>query len=163
RLAIQLSQSGAYPEAIRQAERLLQHDPLREDTYRLLMRLHESQGARTRAVRVYHTCVATLSRELGVKPSIATRRAYRAPIADARRQNSAEDAVAESGAPQLIGRTGELARLQSAWLASERGAAQLLVVSGEAGVGKTRLVEELRLWCQRRGAGTAESRAYAAE
>jgi DNA-binding SARP family transcriptional activator len=163
RLAIRLSQSGAYTEAIHHAERLLQHDPLREDSYRLLMRLHESQGARTTALRVYHTCVATLSRELGVKPSIATRRAYESLIADDLRQKSAEDAVAESGAPQLIGRTEELARLQSAWLASERGAVQLLVVSGEAGVGKTRLVEEFRSWCQRRGAGTAEARAYAAE
>src|SRR5262249_32758097 len=125
RLAIQLSQSGAYTEAIRQAERLLQHDPLREDTYRLLMRLHESLGARTRALRVYHTCVAILSRELGVKPSIATRRAYEALIADDLRQKSTEDAVAESGAPQLIGRTEELARIQSAWLASERGSARL--------------------------------------
>src|SRR5262249_3735658 len=163
RLAIQLSQSGAYPEAIRQAERLLQHDPLREDTYRLLMRLHESQGARTRAVRVYHTCVATLSRELGVKPSIATRRAYEALIADDLRQKSAEDAVAESGTPLLIGRAEGIGRRQSGWLASERGAGQLVVVSGEAGVGKTRLVEELRSWCQQRGAGTAEARAFAAE
>ncbi|HEX7795658.1 MAG TPA: AAA family ATPase [Vicinamibacterales bacterium] len=163
RLAMRLSERGDCTEAIRHAERLLQHDPVREDTYRLLMRLHESQGARMRAVRVYHICVATLSRELGVKPSISTRRAYEALIADDVRQKSVEDAVAESGAPHLVGRTEELARLQSAWLASERGAAQLLVVSGEAGVGKTRLVEELRSWCQRRGAGTAEARAYAAE
>jgi DNA-binding SARP family transcriptional activator len=163
RLARGLSERGNATEAVRHAERLLQHDPLREDTYRLLMRLHESQGARMRALRVYHTCVATLSRELGVTPSIPTRRAYEALIADDLRQKSAEDAVAESGVPQLVGRTEELKRLQSAWLASERGAVKLLVVSGEAGVGKTRLVEELRSWCQRRGAGTAEARAYAAE
>jgi DNA-binding SARP family transcriptional activator len=163
RVAVRLSERADYAEAIRHAERLLHHDPLREDTYRLLMRLHESQGARVRALGVYHTCVATLSRDLGVTPSISTRRAYEALIANDLRDKSAEDTVAESGAPQLIGRTEELARLRSAWLASERGAAQLLVVSGEAGVGKTRLVEELRSWCQRRGAGTAEARAYAAE
>src|SRR5262249_19733784 len=104
RLATRLSERGAYSEAIRHAERLLQHDPVREDTYRLLMRLHESQGARMRALRVYHTCVATLSRELGVTPSIATRRAYEALITDDLRQKSVEDAVAESGAPHLIGR-----------------------------------------------------------
>lgn len=162
RLATQLSQAGAYAEAIQYVERLLQHDPLREDAYRLLMQLYESQGARTRALRVYHTCVATFSRELGVQPSTPTRRVYESLVAEDR-HGSSDMAVAESGAPPLIGRSEELTRLKGTWLASERGRAQLVVVSGEAGVGKTRLVEEFRLWCQRRGASTAEARAYAAE
>jgi predicted ATPase len=43
------------------------------------------------------------------------------------------------------------------------GRAQLVVVTGESGIGKTRLVEELRSWCAHRGAATAESRSYPAE
>src|SRR4029079_18617213 len=59
--------------AIVYAERLLRHDPLHEQTYRLLMRLHDARGDRARALRVYHICAATLQRELGVAPSPATR------------------------------------------------------------------------------------------
>jgi hypothetical protein len=46
------------------------------------------------------------------------------------------------------------------WRATASGHAQLLLVTGEAGVGKTRLVDELRA---RAGVVTAEARAYPAE
>ena len=163
RLVTLLSDAGGYPEAVGHAERLLRHDPLREDTYRLLMRLHEMHGNRARALRVYHTSVATLARELGVAPSEATRRVYKSLLAQDERDRPAEHDAAESGAVRLVGRRRELADLQNAWLTSERAGAQLVIVSGEAGIGKTRLVEELRSWCAHRGASTAEARAYAAE
>ncbi|HEX5878369.1 MAG TPA: bacterial transcriptional activator domain-containing protein [Actinomycetota bacterium] len=41
-------------EAIGFAERLLRADPLREATYRSLMRLHDARGDRARALRAYH-------------------------------------------------------------------------------------------------------------
>jgi AAA ATPase-like protein len=49
------------------------------------------------------------------------------------------------------------------WRESERGHAQLVLVSGDAGIGKSRLVEELRTFCAHRGAATAEARSYPAE
>lgn len=70
-------------------------------------------------------------------------------------------ALAES--PPLVGRVSEWERLTNIWRATERGRAQLVLVTGEAGIGKTRLVEQLRSWCARRGAAVAEARAYAAE
>jgi DNA-binding SARP family transcriptional activator len=76
RLAALLEARGDDAEAILCAERLMRHDPLREETYRLLMRLHDARGDRARALRVYHACVATLERELGVEPSAPTREAY---------------------------------------------------------------------------------------
>jgi DNA-binding SARP family transcriptional activator len=162
-LAIGLSQTGGYAEAVRYAERLLQLDPVREETYRLLMRLHEAQGARARALRVYHRCVATLARELAIEPSDETRCAYEALIVEHAAGSAGEGATAGTASPRLVGRDRELAILQKAWLASERGATQLVIVSGEAGIGKSRLVEELRSWCAHRGANTADARAYAAE
>ena len=73
RLADLLEARGDQARAIGYAERLLRHDPLREETYRLLMRLHDRVGDRARALRVYHACAAALERELGVEPSAATR------------------------------------------------------------------------------------------
>ena len=44
-------------------------------------------------------------------------------------------------APRLIGRVGELAALRAALMAMRGGAAQVLVVAGEAGIGKSRLAD----------------------
>jgi DNA-binding SARP family transcriptional activator len=80
RLARLLADCGHHAEAVPYAERLVRHDPLREDAYRLLMRLHDAGGDRARALRVYHVCAATLERELGVEPSAVTRAAYEALV-----------------------------------------------------------------------------------
>ena len=157
RLVGLLEERGEHAEAIRYAERLLRHDPLREDTYRRLMRLHDARGDRVRALRVYHACTGTLERELGVEPSTATRAAYEALLP------TEGDAEQPERAAGLVGRAGERARLTELWRASERGHAQLVLVTGEPGVGKTRLVEELRSWCAHRGAVAAEARSYFAE
>jgi DNA-binding SARP family transcriptional activator len=53
-LARQHEQEQRWPDAIRCAERLVAHDPLREDTHRLLMRLCRTAGDRARAACAYH-------------------------------------------------------------------------------------------------------------
>ena len=166
RLVRLLDEHGHPADAIPYAERLLRHDPLHEGTYRLLMRLHGGAGDRVRALRVYHACAATLERELGVEPSAATRQAYEALLPPAGRPAAVGGATGRAGrfsGPPLIGRAPEWTRLTALWRAAERGGARLLLVTGEAGIGKTRLVEELRSWCAHRGALTAESRSYRAE
>jgi DNA-binding SARP family transcriptional activator len=160
RLAELLEVRGEPARAVGYAEQLLRHDPLREETYRLLMRLHDAAGDRARALRVYHACAATLERELGVEPSAATREAYEALLPPREEVGGrAERAVG----PALVGRAAEWARLAALWRAAEHGRAQFVLVSGEPGIGKTRLVEEVRRWCAQRGALTAGARAYAAE
>src|ERR1700730_13127818 len=56
--------------------------------------------------------------------------------------------------PVLVGRTRELDLLEDALIASNRGRGQVVVIAGEAGVGKTRLVTALRVRAAR--AGTAD-------
>jgi DNA-binding SARP family transcriptional activator len=161
RLATLLEARGDHARAIHYAEQLLRDDPLHEETYRLLMRLHDARGDRARALRVYHACAATLERELGVEPSAPTREAYEALLPQER--EPAERQAGRSGGPPLVGRTSEWARLTALWRATEGGRARLVLVTGEPGIGKTRLVEELRSWCAHRGAVTAEARSYPAE
>src|SRR4051812_34440600 len=48
------------------------------------------------------------------------------------------------GHPRLIGRGRELELLGAAWQQASDGRPRMLVVSGEPGIGKTRLVEEFR-------------------
>lgn len=164
RLTTILEKERDYRDAARYAELLLRSDPLHESTYRRLMRLYSLCGDRARALRVYHTCATVLERELGVEPSSATRDAYAALL-------SLESTVEVLGARPavlatewpLIGRRAEWDRAVGAWHAAVGGQARFLVVIGEAGIGKTRLVQELEIWCARQGIATARTRSYAAE
>ena len=46
--------------------------------------------------------------------------------------------------PVLVGRQGELSRLEDALLSANRGDGRFVLLAGEAGIGKTRLANELR-------------------
>lgn len=159
RLASMLADRGDAGEAIRWSERLVASDPLREEAHRLLMRLLDGRGERARALRAYHACCEVLERRLGTEPSAETRSIYEELVRSGRQGPAQSAAEARS----FVGRIGERARSFEIWTASERGRAQLLVLTGEAGVGKTRLLHELCSWCERRGVATAEARSYPAE
>jgi DNA-binding SARP family transcriptional activator len=165
RLATFLEQGRDHAQAIGYAERLVHQDPLNEGAYRLLMRLHDARGQQARALQIYHLCSATLEHELGVEPSAPTRQLYEAllPSEHDRDTAAALPQPARPVASSLVGRGSEWQLLTALWHESERGRAQAVLVTGEPGIGKTRLVEEFRLWCARRGAITAEARSHAAE
>src|SRR2546427_7809229 len=150
--------------AIRYAQRLLGLNPLSEDLYRRLMRLFALNNDRASALHVYHTCVTTLQRELGVDPDPATREAYErlmqheTAVIPARAQQTLLAAT-----PTLIGRKQEWEALQEVWHAASTGEPRFVLVTGEAGIGKSRLTEEFLLWASQQGAVTAKTRSYAAE
>ncbi len=75
RLIALLDQERDYTAAIALAQRLLRHDPLHESTHRQLMHFYALRGDRAAALRVYHTCVTVLERELAAEPGEATRQA----------------------------------------------------------------------------------------
>jgi DNA-binding SARP family transcriptional activator len=76
RLLELLEQEENYAGAIRIAQRLLRLDPLREATYRHMMRLHAARGDRCSILRTYQNCAAVLKRELAVQPGLKTRKTY---------------------------------------------------------------------------------------
>ena len=135
--------------------RLLALDPLAEDAYRTVMQAHARRGERAAALRLYHACVEMLARELDVEPSAATRRIYAALQADA----GAAPAPGPAR-PGLVGRAVEWASALATWHATAGGGARLLLVSGEPGVGKTRLLDELARAVPAAGGRVARARAY---
>ncbi|MFI6094972.1 ATP-binding protein [Lentzea sp. NPDC051213] len=157
RLIASAQERGDLADAARHAERLVREQPTREETYRVLMRLYDARGDRTSAVRVYHDCAATLERELGVEPAAATRAAYDALLA----RDEVAQVARVSGTP-FVGRSAERVALTAAWRQA-RTRAQVVLLAGEPGIGKTRLAEEFRAWCAHRGAVTAVARAYPGE
>ncbi len=148
------------------ARRRVLLDPLEEPGYRLLMRAQLGAGDRAGAMRTYHQCASLLERELGVAPSPETRAALDAALAEAGREATATGTGGSSGPPSsrasaLVGREREQARLVAAWEARPDGAG-FLVVTGEAGVGKTRLVAELARTVRGRDAVVAATRCFSA-
>ncbi len=67
------------------------------------------------------------------------------------------------GGHRLVGRQEEWTRLLSAWHSARPGRPTAVIVSGEAGVGKTRLVEELRDYCTTASVSIGTARSYAGE
>src|SRR5262249_2131996 len=53
--------------------------------------------------------------------------------------------------------------LQAAWRRAMSGRSHFALVTGEAGIGKSRLAEELLAWASQQGFAAAKTRAYAAE
>lgn len=162
RLVRLLEEQRDYPAAIRYAQRLLQHDPVHEATHRRLIRLHALNGDRAGALRVYHTCTTALRRELDVEPSAATREAYEQLLGAEPRSFPATPAA--TAFYPLVGRENEWWQMLQVWRAVAGGREpHVVMLCGEAGIGKTRLAEELVQWAARQGITSAYARCYAAE
>jgi DNA-binding SARP family transcriptional activator len=152
-----------YGAAIGQAERLLNCDPLRETTYRRLMRLHALSGDRASALRVYQSCAMHMERELGVEPDVRTREEYERLLKSDTPVSMRAPPESPRAPPVLIGRHREWDRLRNAWRWALTGQPTLVLISGEAGMGKTRLAEEILEWATHQGISARKTRAYAAE
>jgi len=128
-----------YGDALSHAEELLALEPLSEDAHRRVIRLHYLRGDRPAALLAFDRCERLLKDEVGAAPSAETL-ALLATISAA--QSTAPPAVAQAVPasvllpPRLIGRDLELALLHRGWRA-----AQVVALIGEAGLGKTRLLQ----------------------
>jgi DNA-binding SARP family transcriptional activator len=159
-----LASTGDATAAVDVAQRRVRLRPLEEAGYRQLMERQLAQGDRAGAVSAYERCAAVLARELGVTPDAATQQILATvaaspdgspagrPAPRAGRQRGRAGAI-----PALVGREAELTSLIRAFDRAVAGEPGLVLVRGEAGVGKTRLVAELAAAVRARGGVVAES------
>jgi predicted ATPase/DNA-binding SARP family transcriptional activator len=143
RLLRLLESAGEPRAALAYTQRLLRHDPLREDTYRTLMRLYAACGDRAGVLHVYHTCTSVLERELGVEPSTATREAYAYLLSvDIQARPVLPPMPSTTNLPvpltSFVGRQAEMAEVRGLLQTS-----RLLTLTGPGGTGKTRLALEV--------------------
>lgn len=163
RLITLLEAQRDYRAAISYSQRLLQLEPFNEALYRRLMSLYAANADQAGALRVYQRCAAMLASEFAAEPAAVTQELYQ------RLQSPSVPAVPPTAhapeQPPLIGRTAEWQALVQAWsgISHSHGRAHCLLVTGEAGIGKTRLAQELVTWIERQGYSAVTAHCYAAE
>ncbi len=148
-----------YPAALDYTRRLVGADPLNPTANRQLIRLHALLGDRPAALKAYQAYAGCLWLELKTEPDLEIQDLYR-NLKEAR--GTAQIKPAPASTP-LIGRQAEWRQLLSAWQNASGGHSQVVFISGEAGIGKTRLVEELGNWARQQGIQTAAAFCYPAE
>ena len=147
---IVLHKSGAkYERALAFAQRLTLQDPLREEAHRETMRLNFLLGRSTEALRQYEVCEAILAEELGTEPAQETRE-LRASIAEMREKGERPFAPAAdtpllnaSRHLPMVGREPERVSALRRVEETLNGRGSAVLIEGEAGIGKTRFLEEL--------------------
>jgi len=146
-LAYYYQQRHNYGQSIKYSLDALRADPLRESTYRTLMRLYHLEGNRAAALRTYEKCREVLELDLGTTPSDETQELHALLMG---RSILKQEPLPEWKTSLLLGeerlplvdRNLELDLLNNSLDAAIRGQARVLLVEGEAGIGKTRLIEE---------------------
>ena len=161
------AQVGKVEEAFGFAGRALGLQPTSELAFRCALRCRSLAGDRAGALALFERFHSRLAEEVGVQPSEETRllvervRRERAPHADAQGAHADEMPIAR---PPLEGRGQELQRLLEAAAGSARARrAALLILEGDTGMGKTRLLDELLSRFRLDGISVACARAVEAD
>ncbi|MGD1939887.1 MAG: BTAD domain-containing putative transcriptional regulator [Leptolyngbyaceae cyanobacterium] len=176
-----LKDTGATAKAMTLGQQWLAVAPLDEGAYQTLMVLYGEQGDRATALQLYHQCMTTLQTELGVTPSATTANLYQQLLMDAAAAEAppAVPAIAPphralpvpaatpltrpTPANTLVGRD-ELCLVLEQWLSfTDEPSAPLLLLTGEPGIGKTRLLEALAASATQQHYQAGWGRAFAAE
>ena len=119
-------------------------EPLSEEIHRSLMRRLDAVGDRGAALAEYAELRTRLVTRLRTGPSRETQQ-----LAEALRDGVAQTAptafpvrLLRADRAAFVGREGELARIDAAWrrVVAGGGAAQVVLLAGEAGIGKSRIV-----------------------
>jgi DNA-binding SARP family transcriptional activator len=152
---------GRHREVVGTLDGLVTEHPLRERLSGQRMLALYRSGRQAEALRAYQSLRKRLAEELGIDPSPALQQLEAAILAqDPALDPVAVDGVASGGAPEtaearplpaafqrrdrlpFVGREHERARMAASWADATRGSLQLAWLSGEPGIGKTRLALE---------------------
>ena len=144
-------EDGKTEDAIETTNRWIVCEPLHEIAVQRLMQLYLAAGYREMALQTYETFRTRLALELQVEPLPEIR-----ALADQIRRETPPRFVPTTKQfsqntsdwlkSPLIGRTQQYAQLVEAYYATRQGQVRVVLVEGEAGIGKTRLVTDFLNW-----------------
>jgi len=144
--ATALLEAGDWMAAADAATATLERDPYEEAALRILLRAYVTGGRVAAALATYASARERFADELGTDPSPETADLYTAIL---RGELAVPAPLPDSTTMSLFGRDDELAYLDTIALRARDGTVEVMVIDGEAGIGKTSL---LRSWVARRTA-----------
>ena len=171
-LADRARAAGDTASALSWARRRAALDRLEESATAALIQVLIEAGDAPAALEEFARLEQRLGSELGVRVSAATAALVEPLLAagspgDIRPDDGREVSrdASPGGEPaqaawrgRFVGREQELAALVGTWRAASAGAGRAVLLEGEGGIGKTRLIEELQAAARRQAAGPAASR-----
>ena len=162
--------SGEFAAATEIASHWIALDALNEIAYRRKMRAHFAAGERGQALETFEACRAVLGAELGIEPEPDTaalaervRTLARPDHPHSRRSAPRPDRPDTSLAflgSLFTGRVSEHQALVDSYGHAAAGQPQLVVLRGEAGIGKTRLARKFLAWASAQGAELLQGGAF---
>jgi tetratricopeptide (TPR) repeat protein len=184
------AENGASTDAVGTLRRLIDTDPLNETAHAELMQLYAIHGRREQALRLYQQLSESLRAELDAEPSSDLRQLYErinsgeltaAPTQAAQPSSRTPPSLpAQPVQPNLLGgsrvslvefarqdgvfnRNAELDLMQRAFNGLRTDQGQIVLLTGEPGIGKTRLAETLTHFAAMSGATVLSARCHEAE
>ena len=164
---------GESAAAVDALQRVVASEPAHEEAHVALMRLHAAAGRRHLALRQYQQLRDNLRRELDVDPSWTSSRLHQdivtgrvAAAADTGpgpAPPTARGARLPGRGTTLVGRDAEVNTIDEHLDAAFRGRGGVVLVAGEAGIGKSRLVAEVSERMRQRGGAVLSGAAYEQE
>jgi DNA-binding SARP family transcriptional activator/tetratricopeptide (TPR) repeat protein len=149
------------------ARAALEADSFDEVAARQLMLAHARSGEPGRALAVFDALRTTLADALGVDPAPQTRELHLRILQEQPAEHLPQWPVPgvsrAGGTDEVVGRAAEVAALTAAWAAAVESRSALVLVTGEAGIGKTRLLEESVAIADRTGGRVLWARCYETE
>jgi DNA-binding SARP family transcriptional activator len=158
---------GEFAAAAETAATWIALDAMNEVAYRRKMRAHFAAGERGQALETYGACRAQLAAELQAEPDPATEAlAARIRTQQSPRQRGRDPAPAPLDTPVAFlgslfaGRDAEQKVLADGYARAAAGRPQVVMLRGEAGIGKTRLAAEILPWAKAQGATVLSGGAF---
>ena len=154
-----LIQSEQWDEAIFWSEEWIKLGHAPEPAFRALMQAHTGLGDLGMVTAAYQRCAESLKRELNLEPSAETKQLYEhirkresqqdrsiqprfSPIAVQRPAFLDEEVLHQIERPVFVARQRELEQLDAQLAQALKGQGRVIFVTGEAGSGKTALIQE---------------------
>jgi len=167
-LAEALGQNGRFKETITYGRETLTLDNTNETAYRLLMRSYASLGERATALKVYDEAVQILQDEIGINPTQETTElAQQIRLLEGNWKLDAGErlsSISESAVSfPFVGRGREVNQLTQLLSQAVAGQGQLALISGEPGIGKSRLINEIAVLASQKDVLPLSAHSYQVE
>ena len=146
------AESGQAVHALETASRWVAHAPLNEFAYQRLIETHALLGNRSAALQVFDRCKETLGDELNILPSVHLTKLVehiRNEPASSTPFNLSLARTINMAAPlelPFVGRANEYQQLISAYQHTSQNRPHVVAITGDAGLGKTRLCRAFLDW-----------------